>query len=34
MKNIETCPRCGCDLVDLVICTYPSIPEKRCFSCG
>lgn len=34
MKIIETCPKCGCELVDLMICTYPPIPEKRCFNCG
>lgn len=31
---IETCPKCGHDLVDEVICTYPPIPKKRCWSCG
>lgn len=34
MKIIETCPKCGHDLVDLVIATYPPIPQKKCFSCG
>lgn len=31
---IETCPKCGHDLIDEVICTYPPIPRKGCPSCG
>lgn len=31
---VETCPRCGHDLVDLTIATYPPIPQKKCFECG
>ena len=31
---IETCPKCGHDLQDLVIATYPPIPQKKCFGCG
>ena len=31
---IETCPKCGYDLIDEVICTYPPIPAKHCPSCG
>lgn len=31
---IETCPKCGHDLMDEVICTYPPIPRKSCPSCG
>lgn len=31
---IETCPNCGHDLQDLVICTYPPIPRKECHNCG
>lgn len=31
---IETCPKCGHDLVEEVLCTYPSIPKKSCWSCG
>ena len=31
---IETCPQCGHDLIDEVICTYPPIPRKRCPNCG
>lgn len=34
MRIIETCPWCGGDLVDLVLTTYPPIPQKRCFNCG
>ena len=31
---IETCPVCGHDLVDTVICTYPPIPKKTCLNCS
>lgn len=31
---IETCPKCGHDLTDLVLATYPPIPQKKCFDCG
>lgn len=31
---IETCPKCGHDLHDVVICTYPPIPRKVCWNCG
>lgn len=31
---IETCPKCGHDLQNEVICTYPPIPRKSCPSCG
>lgn len=34
MIIIETCPKCGHDLQDLVLATYPPIPKKECFSCG
>lgn len=34
MIIIETCPVCGHDLTDLVLTTYPPIPQKQCFSCG
>jgi hypothetical protein len=34
MVIIETCPKCGHDLQDLVICTYPPIPRKECHNCG
>lgn len=30
---IETCPECGHDLMDEVICTYPPIPRKSCPRC-
>lgn len=30
---IETCPKCGHDLINTVICTYPPIPRKICSSC-
>ena len=31
---IYTCPRCGADLIDTVICTYPPKVQKWCPSCG
>jgi hypothetical protein len=31
---IETCPKCGFDLIDTVICTNPPIPKKGCPNCG
>lgn len=31
---IETCPKCGHDLIDTVICTNPPIPKKGCPNCG
>lgn len=34
MIIIETCPKCGHDLHDEVICTNPPIPRKVCYSCG
>lgn len=34
MIVIETCPVCGSDLQDLVVCTYPPIRQKYCWSCG
>ena len=34
MIIIETCPKCGHDLTDVVIATYPPIPKKECFNCG
>lgn len=33
MIVIETCPKCGHDLLDTVICTYPPIPRKECPNC-
>lgn len=34
MIIIETCPKCGHDLQDLVLAINPPIPQKKCFSCG
>ncbi len=34
MIIIETCPKCGHDLFDSVICTNPPIPKKECHNCG
>lgn len=31
---IETCPKCGHDLHDVMLASNPSIPKKECFSCG
>lgn len=34
MIVVETCPKCGNDLRNEVICTYPPIPRKVCWNCG
>ena len=34
MIVIETCPKCGGDLLNEVIDIYPPIPCKRCLNCG
>jgi hypothetical protein len=34
MIIIETCPKCGRDLHDLVLATNPPIPKKACPNCG
>lgn len=34
MIIIETCPICGHDLSDTVLCTYPPKPRKTCSWCG
>ena len=34
MKIVETCPRCGADLIDVIIATCPEIVRKECWSCG
>ena len=31
---IETCPKCGHDLVDIMLASYPPIPKKECWNCG
>ena len=31
---VETCPICGHDLMNEIICTYPPIPKKSCLNCG
>ena len=31
---IETCPRCGAPLMDIMLDSYPPIPRKECPSCG
>lgn len=34
MIIIETCPKCGHDLMDIELATFPPIPQKRCWKCG
>ena len=31
---IETCPKCGHDLLNEVLTSYPPIHKKRCIACG
>ena len=31
---IETCPKCGHDLVNLILASNPPIPKKECWNCG
>lgn len=31
---VETCPKCGAVLQDIVLASYPPIPQKKCFCCG
>lgn len=31
---INTCPKCGCDLTDVMLASYPPIHEKHCYHCG
>ena len=33
MRIIETCPKCGADIEDLVVATLPAVPVKRCTKC-
>lgn len=34
MIIIETCPKCGHDLQNLVLTANPPITQKQCFNCG
>lgn len=34
MRIIYTCPKCGRDLIDLVLTSNPPQCKKECFSCG
>lgn len=34
MMIIETCPKCGHDLTDMMIMVDPPIPVKECYNCG
>lgn len=34
MIIIETCPKCGHDLQDLMLASNPPIHKKECFNCG
>lgn len=31
---IETCPKCGHDLVNIMLTSNPPIPKKKCWNCG
>lgn len=31
---VETCPRCGAVLHDIMLACNPPIPKKECFFCG
>lgn len=31
---IETCSKCGHDLLNTIIATYPPINRKECLNCG
>lgn len=31
---IETCPKCGHDLMQLMLACNPPIPKKECWNCG
>ena len=31
---VETCPKCGEPLMDIMLDTYPPIPKKECWKCG
>lgn len=34
MIVIETCPKCGHDLMDVMLTSNPPIPKKECCNCG
>ena len=34
MIIIDFCPKCGHELREIVICTYPPIDRKECYRCG
>lgn len=34
MIIIETCPKCGHDLYDEMLTTFPPIRRKSCYNCG
>lgn len=34
MQIVETCPKCGAELLGISIATYPPIPAKQCPRCG
>ena len=33
MRVIEVCPKCGADLIDIVLTTYPPRAKKVCSKC-
>lgn len=34
MQIIETCPKCGHDLMQLMLACNPPTPKKECWNCG
>lgn len=34
MRIIQTCPKCGCDLQDIIKTSYPPKYAKTCINCG
>lgn len=34
MKIIETCPKCGYDLMNITLTSNLPIPKKECWNCG
>ena len=31
---VETCPKCGEPLMDIMLTSFPPIPKKECYKCG
>lgn len=34
MIIIETCPKCGHELHNVILAVNPPIPQKKCYNCG